>query len=79
MRLKNITLSYNFNPEWTQRIGIGGVRLYLAAMNLFEVTNMRKPLDPENLHTNVLSVQNFNGAVEYSLQRIFALGANITL
>ena len=67
MRLKNITLSYNFNPEWTQRIGIGGVRLYLAAMNLFEVTNMRKPLDPENLHTNVLSVQNFNGAVEYPL------------
>lgn len=79
MRLKNITLSYNFKPEWTQRIGIGGARLYLAAMNLFEVTNMRKPLDPENLHTNILSGQNFNGAVEYPLQRIFALGVNITL
>ncbi|WP_236974043.1 SusC/RagA family TonB-linked outer membrane protein [Membranihabitans maritimus] len=78
MRLKNLTLSYNFNSDFTQRIGIGGIRLYLAGMNLFEMTGMRKPLDPENLHTNVLSGEDFNGAVEYPLQRIFSLGANVT-
>ncbi len=79
MRLKNLTLSYNLNPDWIQKVGIGGVRIYLAGMNMFEFTKMRKPLDPENLHTNILSGQNFNGAVEYPLQRIYSLGVNITL
>jgi len=78
MRLNTLSLCYNFNPEWFRGIGISNMRLYVAGMNLFEVTKMRKPLDPENLHTNILSGQNFNGAVEYPLQRIFSVGANVT-
>lgn len=78
IRLKNLTLSYNFDPALMTKIGIGGVRLYVAGMNLWEASKIRKPLDPENLHQNILSGENFNGAVEYPIQRIFSFGANIT-
>lgn len=78
MRLKNLTLGYRLPLEWTSKVGIGGVRLYLAGMNLFEVSKVHKSIDPENLHRNVLSGQNFNGAAEYPIQRIFSFGANVT-
>ncbi len=78
MRLKNLTLSYDFSPALVQRLGMTGAQVYIAGMNLFEITKIRKPLDPESLHTNVLSGENFNGAVEYPMQRIYSFGANIT-
>ncbi|MCB0634292.1 MAG: TonB-dependent receptor, partial [Lewinella sp.] len=78
IRLKNLTLSYNFSPELLSNIGLAGAQIYVAGMNLWEVSGIRKPLDPENLHTNVLSGENFNGAVEYPLQRIYSVGVNVT-
>ena len=78
IRLKNLTLSYRFNQAALSKIGLGGAQIYLAGMNLWEASGMRKPLDPENLHTNILSGENFNGAVEYPLQRIYSLGVNVT-
>jgi TonB-linked SusC/RagA family outer membrane protein len=78
IRLKNVTLSYNFSPTLLSRIGLSGAQIYVAGMNLWEASGIRKPLDPENLHTNILSGENFNGAVEYPLQRIYSVGANIT-
>lgn len=78
IRLKNVTLSYSFSPAAMSSIGLGGAQVYIAGMNLWEASKMRDPLDPENLHTNVLSGQNFNGAVEYPLQRIYSFGINVT-
>ena len=77
IRLKNLTLSYRLPTAALQRIGLGSAQIYLAGMNLWEASGMRKPLDPEQIHTNVLSGQNFNGAQEYPLQRIYSLGINI--
>lgn len=82
VRLKNVTLSYDFSPNLVKRIGLGGAQVYIAGMNLWEYSKIRKPLDPESLHTNVFNDQysslNSNGAVEYPLQRLFSFGANIT-
>ncbi|MCB0688836.1 MAG: hypothetical protein KDC53_20000, partial [Saprospiraceae bacterium] len=67
-----------FSPSTLRRIGIGGAQIYLAGMNLWEYSKIHKPLDPEQTHTNVLSGENFNGAVEYPIQRIYSVGANIS-
>lgn len=77
IRLKNLTLSYNVPASAMSKIGLGGAQIYVAGMNLWEYSKIRKPLDPEYTHTNVLSGENYNGAVEYPLQRIFSAGANI--
>ena len=78
IRLKNLTLSYRLPTAALQKIGLGGAQIYVAGMNLWEASGMRKPLDPEQIHTNVLSGENFNGAQEYPLQRIYSFGANVT-
>ncbi len=81
VRLKNVTLSYDLSPNLVNRIGLSGIRIYVAGMNLWEYSKIRKPLDPESLHTSVFhdrySTLNFNGAVEYPMQRIFSIGANV--
>ena len=77
-RLKNVTLSYDFSPTLVSKIGLGGAQIYIAGMNLWEYTKLRKPLDPESLNKSVLQGFNYNGAVEYPMQRIFSLGANVT-
>lgn len=82
IRLKNLTLSYDFSQKLLGKVGLGGAQLYLAGMNLWEFSKIRKPLDPESLHTSVFNDQysslNSDGAVEYPMQRIFSFGANIT-
>ncbi len=75
IRLKNLTLSYNFPTQLMERVGMGGAQIYISAMNLWEATGMRKPLDPEYLRRQVLAPEfNSNGAIEYPLQRIYSLG-----
>ena len=68
IRLKNVTLSYSFPLKWIRRIGLSQARLYLAGMNLWEYTKMRKPLDPEVTFLHQ----------EYYKQRIYSIGAKIT-
>lgn len=79
IRLKNVTLNYRFPTAIVNRIGLGGASIYVAGMNLWEYTKMRKPLDPEYLRREVLAPEfNANGAVEYPLQRLFSAGARIS-
>jgi TonB-linked SusC/RagA family outer membrane protein len=68
IRLKNVTLSYSFPLKWIRKIGLSNAQLYLAGMNLWEYTKIRKPLDPEV----ITLIQ------EYYKQRIYSFGANIT-
>lgn len=46
LRLKTLTLGYNFSPDITQRIGMRNLRLYLQGQNLLTFTNYTG-LDPE--------------------------------
>ncbi len=69
IRLKNVTLSYNFPQDWVSKIGLSKAQIYFAGMNLWEYSKIHKPLDPEQLATLTQ---------EYYFQRIFTLGAKIT-
>ncbi|HMV10577.1 MAG TPA: SusC/RagA family TonB-linked outer membrane protein, partial [Cyclobacteriaceae bacterium] len=46
LRVKNVTLGYNFNKELLDRVHISSLRLYVSAQNLFTFTKY-SGLDPE--------------------------------
>lgn len=69
IRLKNISLSYNFPEKLISKVKLTHAQIYFAGMNLWEYTKMHKPLDPESV---------FTVTQEYYLQRIFTLGAKIS-
>ncbi|MBX2875315.1 MAG: TonB-dependent receptor [Saprospiraceae bacterium] len=78
IRLKNLTLSYRLPVSLAGKVGLSNAEIYVAGMNLWEASAIRKPLDPESLRRNVLASEfNFNGAVEYPLQRIYSVGVRL--
>jgi hypothetical protein len=44
-------------------------QVYVSGMNLFELTKIRKPLDPETIQTQT---------IEYPMQRIGTVGINVS-
>ena len=46
LRLKTLTLGYNFSPDFTQRLGMRNMRIYTQGQNLLTFTNYTG-LDPE--------------------------------
>ena len=46
VRIKNVSLGYNLPRQWLTRYGVGNVRLYASATNLFTLTRYSGP-DPE--------------------------------
>jgi TonB-linked SusC/RagA family outer membrane protein len=69
IRLRNLTLGYNIPQNLASKIGLVSARVYFSGENLWEFTNMRRPLDPEVRPTLTQ---------EYYKQRIYALGLNLT-
>ncbi|GAB2796571.1 TonB-dependent receptor [Rhabdobacter roseus] len=69
IRAKNIMFSYDLPQSLTKKVGLGRAQLYTTGMNLWEFTKMRKPLDPETIQS---------AAIEYPMQRILSVGANIS-
>ena len=51
VRLKNITLGYTFPKQWTQKLTVQNLRLFVAAQNLFTITGY-SGLDPELGNSN---------------------------
>ncbi|MEQ8879003.1 MAG: SusC/RagA family TonB-linked outer membrane protein [Cyclobacteriaceae bacterium] len=70
IRLKNVTLSYSLPTSLSNRVGLSNVQMYLAGMNIFELTKMRRPLDPEVRPTVTQ---------EYYKQRSYSLGFRISI
>jgi TonB-linked SusC/RagA family outer membrane protein len=52
LRLKNVSLSYNFPQTWTKRMKMSGLQVYLHAQNLLTFTPY-KGFDPETLSGNI--------------------------
>ena len=93
MRLKNLTVSYNFKPQLVKNIGLSGLKVYFTCDNLFTVTKLPKQFDPETINqvnwivggsnaaapglTSPLT-QNGNGRV-YPMNRNFVFGIDVTL
>ncbi len=69
IRLKNLTVAYNLPNNIGSKIGLANAQIYLSGMNVFELTKMRKPLDPEVRPTLTQ---------EYYKQRTYALGFRVS-
>ncbi len=69
IRAKNITFSYELPSNLMQKVGVGRAQVYVTGMNLWEFSRIRKPLDPESIQS---------AAIEYPMQRIMTLGANLS-
>ncbi|MBU1820300.1 MAG: TonB-dependent receptor, partial [Bacteroidetes bacterium] len=69
LRAKNVTLSYTLPVALSSKIGMSRAQVYVSGMNLFEISKIRKPLDPETIQTQV---------IEYPMQRIGTVGINVS-
>ena len=78
VRLKDVQLGYQLPEPLVNKLGIAGMEIYLSAMNLWEYSPIRKPLDPEYLWGGGTGVVN-SGAIRYPLQRMFSVGASVSL
>lgn len=61
LRLKAVTLNYNFNKDLMSRIGLSGLNIYVTGENLFTITNY-SGFDPE---VNVFGSNNMAQGVDY--------------
>ena len=68
-RLRSITLSYSIPENWATKVGMSRALLYISGMNLFTLSNMHKPLYPENLNTNTQ---------EYYFEKLYTFGVKVT-
>lgn len=76
VKIRTLTLGYNFTQDWMKTLGVNRFRLYFTAQNpfvFFSPYNKESGMDPE---TN--SYGNENAAVAYSenLRRLLTLGTN---
>ena len=65
MRVKNVTLSYNFPKEMIGKLHLNQLKLYVSAENLATFSSLPKGYDPESLKW------------EYPFYRTWSVGANI--
>ncbi|MHC0441074.1 SusC/RagA family TonB-linked outer membrane protein [Flavobacterium sp. 3-210] len=65
LRIKNITFGYNFNKKITDQLGIQGLRLYVAANDVFTISKFPKGSDPEV------------DAISYPIVKTFMTGLNV--
>jgi TonB-dependent starch-binding outer membrane protein SusC len=78
MKIRTITLGYNFNQKWIKAAGLTKLRLYATAQNpfvFFSPYHSESGLDPE---TNSYANDGANMAVSYSsnLRRVLTVGYN---
>ena len=71
VRLKNFQIGYTLPQSIVSKAGIGNVRFFVSAENLFTITDLPDQFDPETLGTD-----HGNG---YPLSRTFSFGVNVTL
>lgn len=71
LKLKTVTLSYNFTPKWLDKMNIASASLFMQGENLFTLTK-NQGIDPE---------QNFAGTTyyRYPMMKTISLGLNVTL
>ena len=74
-RLRNITLSYNFEPSLLERLHISGASVFFTATNLFTITNW-PGLDPDMSATNAFLKKTENKDV-YPMSRSFSIGLKL--
>lgn len=74
-RLRNITLSYTFEPAWLERLHVSGASVFFTATNLFTITNW-PGLDPDMAATNAFTKTTETKDV-YPMSRSFSFGLKL--
>ena len=65
MRIKNVTLSYNFPKSLINKVHVNQLRLYVSVENLVTFSSLPKGYDPASLKW------------EYPFYRTWSIGANL--
>lgn len=74
-RLRNITLSYTFEPAWLERLHVSGASVFFTAANLFTITDW-PGLDPDMAATNAFTKTTETKDV-YPMSRSFSFGLKL--
>ena len=77
-RLKNLTVGYSFSAKLINKVRLKNARIYLSGENLFEITKLNVPVDPETDYTTPgLNDPNTFGRV-YPYSRNYSFGLQVT-
>ena len=74
-RLRNITLSYTFEPAWLERLHVSGASVFFTTTNLFTITDW-PGLDPDMAATNAFTKTTETKDV-YPMSRSFSFGLKL--
>ncbi|WP_430812389.1 MULTISPECIES: SusC/RagA family TonB-linked outer membrane protein [unclassified Carboxylicivirga] len=60
-KIKTITLSYNFDKKMCESMGLGGLKAFFTADNVYSFHNLPRYIDPENInpHSNTYTFSNY--------------------
>lgn len=72
VRLQDLSLSYTFRQPWVSKLGIGSLKVYAAAKNVFTITGWDGG-DPE-IQQTIGTGYNYG----YPLSRTFSFGVNLS-
>jgi len=75
VRLKNISLGYNFPTKWLEPISVRNLRLYVSATNLFTITDY-KGYDPEGSSYGTSTAYPGIDQGRYPLTKTYLVGLN---
>ncbi|NJN26616.1 MAG: SusC/RagA family TonB-linked outer membrane protein [Cyclobacteriaceae bacterium] len=79
LRIRNITLGYNFSKDLIQKLHLSNLRLYLSGQNLFTFTDYTG-LDPENQNLGASTGGIPSLGVDFLTQpipKVYTLGLNV--
>src|SRR5690606_40211220 len=71
LRLKNLTVNYSLPYEWTQRLKINKVDVFLSGENLLTITGLAPMFDPETI------VGGIGAGKLYPLSKVYSFGINV--
>ncbi|MFC3559971.1 hypothetical protein [Pedobacter jamesrossensis] len=77
LRIKNVSLTYNFGPKVLNTLKVSGIKLYIAAQNLYTFTNY-SGLDPEVSTFSVTNTAPGTDFLTYPQARTYTFGLNLT-
>lgn len=78
LRIKNVTLSYNIDKKYLDRVGVRNVRIYFTGQNLWTFTNY-SGMDPEVNYAGPADVVMGTDFFTHPQVRAFSVGINLGL
>lgn len=77
LKIRNITLSYNFRKDWVKKLGMKGLKIYATAQNLYTFTNYFG-MDPEvNYYGGSSNIVSGTDFFTYPQSRTFLVGLSV--